>query len=67
MNKQQIDYATLLSSIDLKPNGHIDLESVHPTNLMRLVNQGLIDDISSDETTFYILTQKGAKILEHDL
>lgn len=63
MNKQQVDYVTLLNSIDLKSNGHIDLESVHPKNLMRLVEQGLVDDISSDETTFYILTQEGSKLL----
>ncbi len=53
----------ILETIDFI-DGRVDLDSVHPNKLSRLVAEGLIDEIDpqNGEKSFYILTIKGKQL-----
>lgn len=57
-----MDLIKILNSIDFI-DGRVDLLSVHPNNLFKLVDAGYIDriDPGDGELIFYVLTRKGAE------
>ena len=65
MNKQQIDLVTLLKTVEFH-NGKLDTETIHPKNIFPLMQAGYIlsiDDEDSGRNSFYLLTEKGAEVL----
>lgn len=54
-----MDLIKLLNSIDFI-DGRVDLNSIHPTNLLKLVEEGFIErvDPGDGESCFYIKANK---------
>lgn len=63
--QKHMDLIKILNSIDFI-DGRVDLNSIHPTNLLKLVEQGYIEKIdpSDGDVCFYILTKEAKWYLD---
>lgn len=62
-----MDLIKILNSIDFI-DGRVDLNSVHPTRLNLLVDEGLIDkvDTGDGESCFYVLSDQAKHYIKID-